>query len=474
MNPIYIVCTMSLMCGLANSYPTFGIGRVQRSGAMAPLYPPQTAQQYYEQNMPQYLSVPSYPQPLQRVYDEYNNRQNYYYYPREEYHSFGMPTYRGEYKPTPYYYARPSFSLDEEERLQRLEQSNPLDDLHEEIQQEHELERARALLQKGQFQDQSGWYPRQVQPQAQPVSSSNYVEDDNANSEFMRNLVMYNKQLDSLDNRETYDNNNNIDDYEEEYVEDPTWYDTTSIQVERPYNYNNEEEMPNQPMLTYQTQPHQQQQPLMKPASSDYDEEVKELKELAASKNHQYVPPAFPGNNNNWQQDANYESQSDYDDDDWINWDRKRSIQPKKDMGIFSLSEKKLPATNNKLNNIFASQTTKKPEVKASTTEKPKIVAKPHTGQKEVVLPRPANPVRRPFTEPVMKMLENESKAKAKKSNTQPIYGTIKQIIDMEENLSHVSRNTLTPFNLWFSVKLAFTSPCPASRNAYKRIKNSQ
>lgn len=438
---------MSLMCGLANSYPTFGVGRVQRASAMAePLYPPQTAQQYYEQNMPQYLSVPSYPQPLQRVYDEYNNRQNYYYYPREEYHSFGMPTYRGEYKPTPYYYARPSFSLDEEERLQRLEQSNPLDDLHEEIQQEHELERARALLQKGgQYQKQSGWYPRQMQPQAPPVSS-NFAED-NANSEFMRNLVMYNKQLDSLDNRgENFETNNNIDDYEEEYEEDPTWYDTTSIQVERPY-YNNEE-MPNQQMLTYQThaQQHQQKQPLMKPVSSDYDEEVKELKELAASKNHDYVPPAFPGNNNNWQQDVNYESESDYDDD-WINWDRKRSIQPKKDMGIFSLGEKKLPAAskmNLNSNNIFASQTTKKPEVK-TTTEKPKMVAKPYTGQKEVVLPRPANPVRRPFTEPVMKMLEKESKAKAKKSNTQPIYGTIKQIIDMEENLSHVSKN-INPF----------------------------
>ena len=459
MNSIYLVCTMSLMCGLANSYPTFSNGRVQRANAMAsPLYPPQTAQQYYEQNMPQYLSVPSYPQPLQRVYDEYNNRQNYYYYPREEYHSFGMPTYRGEYKPTPYYYARPSFSLDEEERLQRLEQSNPLDDLHEEIQQEHELERARALLQKGQYQDQSAWYPRQqLTPAIAPPVSSNHpnYQEDNTNSEFMRNLVMYNKQLDSLDNRgDNYDNN--MDDYEEEYVEDPSWYDTTSIQSEQPYNYNNNndnnEELDNQQMLTYQPQaqlqPHyQQKQTLQKPITDDYDEEVKELKDLAAHKNHQYVPPSFPGNNNNWQQELNYENEQPDYEDDWINWDKKRSIQPKKDLGIFNLAEQKLPATktNDKINNIdnyniFASQTTKKPEVKTSTTEKPKMtIVIPHKGQKEVVLPRPATPVRRPFTEPVMRMLENESRAKAKKSNTQPIFGTIKKIIDMEENLSHVS-----------------------------------
>lgn len=63
-------------------------------------------------------------------------------------------------------------------------------------------------------------------------------------------------------------------------------------------------------------------------------------------------------------------------------------------------------------------------EVPATTTERPIS-----SGQKEVVLPRPANPVRRPYTERL-----------SIRSQHQPsVYDTIKQLLSMEQDLRQVS-----------------------------------
>lgn len=404
---------------------------------MVPIYTQGSQPQYYDKtananymSQPQYLSV-SYPQP--RVADDYNRQPNpYYYYPRQDYQSplYGIPTYRGDYQPKPYYFAQPSYSSSDD----HIETTNPLDYLHEEILQENERER-----------------------------SMN-------NAAFMQNLALYNKQVDSLHGRQqqlqqlqdlyNLKSTNDPEDYDVEQPND--WYDQTSILVD-PSSfevYNNDyQAMP-------QTSSNQYQYPSR---PSDYDDEmVKELRDLTkqtrkgsgSSQNYAAPPMKQTYTNLDWQQDMPQESddviEPEYDDEDdsWINWDQKRSIQPKKDYGLVDL--KQTQSTGNKLPVGKTSKpsvlTTQAPVL--SSTESSKLISKLHKGQKEVVLPRPAAPVRKPFTEPIMKMMKanNDVDGKPRKSEqTPPIYKTIKQIIDMEQNLSHVS--TQLPVLLFETVK---------------------
>jgi hypothetical protein len=157
-------------------------------------------------------------------------------------------------------------------------------------------------------------------------------------------------------------------------------------------------------------------------------------------------------NNQDWQQDmppvveedilSQEPEYDDVDEDTWINWGQKRDIQPKKDHGLVDTKQTQQPVDK------LPKAKTSKPSVslqtlmQSPTMENSKLIAKLHKGQKEVVLPRPAAPVRKPFTEPIMKMMKanNDVDSKPRKSEqTPPIYKTIKQIIDMEQNLSHVS-----------------------------------
>jgi hypothetical protein len=456
MKPIFVACIVLLTCGYSNSYPVFGTKRYQRTntaGSSVPIYNAQ-APQYFDTsntNYPQQYVYQSYPQqiqqPVQRISD-------YYYSPQRDYQYFGMPTYKGEYnRPSSYYYAYPITSYNDE----RVE-TNPLDDLHEEILQEHERERSQY----------DNWYQQQ-QPQLQPDNN------DYTNAEFMRNLVMYNKQLDRMNNKQNLQNLNSYNDYGD-YEEDPDngeWYDTTSIKLN---GYDNGRS-PQKSQQTYQQTPQK--------FTSELDQDVSELKKL---KTHhadtpsvakqsrydtaaQYESPALANQNQydtqyyspnkNWQQDTagynsyenTYEPEYDESDSDWINWERKRDIQPKKDIGIFGLSESNInrkPQVKNPQDNLRP--TTKKPETSTQKVEKVsnELPTKSHKGQKEVVLPRPATPVRKPFTDPVMKMLEqksNKQDSKTKKSARSPIYDTIAKIIDMEENLNHVSTLPLTYFS---------------------------
>ncbi|XP_058056746.1 uncharacterized protein LOC131208114 [Anopheles bellator] len=192
------------------SYPVFGTKRYTRGnvipageygggqvGALAlPVY--HHPARYYEPQLPQqYFPFAPY-QPTTDYYDDLgyyggnDGATSFYYRPpppppqlphrryqrnNERYTSYGLPTYRGEYKPTPYYYSHgPSYSYSDEH-----ESSNPLDDLHEEMLQEDERERARDYYPVGQEQ----WYESPSRP----------------DSTFLRNLILYNQQLQSFAGR---------------------------------------------------------------------------------------------------------------------------------------------------------------------------------------------------------------------------------------------------------------------------------
>uniref|UniRef100_A0A182RTB8 Uncharacterized protein n=1 Tax=Anopheles funestus TaxID=62324 RepID=A0A182RTB8_ANOFN len=181
----------------SNSFPVFGTKRYARSnllpsseyggqGLSLPVYHLPNARYYDAQVPAQYFPYAPYQPPSSNdYYDDAgyygDTGKSYYYLPQpqhrryqrnnERYTSYGLPTYRGEYKPTPYYYAHgPSYSYSDDH-----ESSNPLDDLHEEMLQEDERERARDYYPVGQEQ----WYES---PSRQ-------------DSAFLRNLILYNSQL---------------------------------------------------------------------------------------------------------------------------------------------------------------------------------------------------------------------------------------------------------------------------------------
>lgn len=432
MKPFVAVYMVVLTCGLTHSYPGYGSKRFNKANLaepLLPLYMQPPQQQYYDKTVnsnyqqPQYLSLP-YPQTA-RIADDYNyNSRNpspsYYYYPREDYPSelYGTPQYRGDYQPKPYYFAqqydRPSEN--------HLETTNPLDYLHEEILQENERER-----------------------------SMN-------NAAFMQNLALYNKQVDSLHARQqqlqqfqdlyNLKSSNDPDDYEME--QQPTdWYDQTSIIMD-PSTYesfnNDYQQLSQAPSYQYQYQAR----------PSDYEDEVvKELQDLTKQHRKSGKDQVFASsskdayNRQDWQQDMPSESdeviEPEYEDEEdaFINWGgQKRNVQPKKDYGLED--DKQVHQTSvNKLSDVKTSKPSVSTENPISSTENSKLLSKLHRGQKEVVLPRPAAPVRKPFTDPIMKMMKANSKAdgkpRASEQQTLPIYKTIKQIIDMEQNLSHVS-----------------------------------
>lgn len=426
-----------LTSGFTYSYSAYGNKRLNRMNVAEPVMPAYTQPvqpQYYDkplastnylQSQPQYLSLP-YPQPhtAEDFSNSRNQNPNYYYYPRQDYQSplYGVPTYRGDYQPKPYYFAQPSYSSTDD----RVEATNPLDYLHEEILQENERERTMN------------------------------------NAAFMQNLALYNKQVDSLHGRQQqlqqlqdFYNLKSVNDPDDYDVEQPNdWYDQTAIVVD-PNTFegysNDYQMMPQASSGQYE----------YAPRPSDYDDEmVKELRDLTKQSRKsgiakEYSPPSMKQKYRNldWQSDMPQESEDvtepEYDDDDsWINWDQKRSVQPKKDIGLVD-AKQTMKSTWNKLPAAKFSSTTIKPIQTTTAKESSKLIAKLHKGQKEVVLPRPAAPVRKPFTEPIMKMMKAkmEAEVKPEKSEpTPPIYKTIKQIIDMEQNLSHVSNSLLSFF----------------------------
>lgn len=103
----------------------------------------------------------------------YADEENVDDLPEREY-LYGKPTYHGEYKPTRYYYARaPSYSYPYGDRVES--NSNPLDDLHEEmLQEDHNRQRVKSDA------------PQWLQNAGQPSSLT---------GNFMKNLMLHNNGM---------------------------------------------------------------------------------------------------------------------------------------------------------------------------------------------------------------------------------------------------------------------------------------
>jgi hypothetical protein len=417
---IVLFSTLTISC----SYPVFGTKRYTRanlipphdlSSMSMPAYP--AVPQYYD--TPQYAPAPSYNS------EYYDDGYNYFYYPQQmqrrlqrqdRYLSYGLPTYRGEYRPSTYYYAHgPSYTFSDD----HVESTNPMDDLHEEIMQEDERERAHEYYPVGQEQ----WYENPTKP--------------DSNNNFLRTLLRYNNQVNAYKPYEY----NNEEEFEDEEYEDPEATDYYDSPVQESYNsyasYN-----------PFTSNNYQSSMRASQPSKDD--EEVEELKSLISQQknNKNYAVPSVKQHNSeqyisqDWQKDAsayNSPSFSEYDpeyDDSWINWDKKRSLQPKK------MDHPKMTTTTTaKPSTTIKPSTTKMPQ-RVVVTSRPKSLTfgsdhVHHGGQKEVVLPRPATPVRNGFAavlKPSAKESASKEHDKAAKQ-TKNIYDTIKQMIDMEKNL---------------------------------------
>ncbi|XP_063699977.1 uncharacterized protein LOC134830425 isoform X2 [Culicoides brevitarsis] len=378
---ILLCCLTSYLCH-AYSYPIFGTTRFQR----APQY---QAAQYY--NVPNVYNDP--------------NLENAYYFPRHESGLFGLPTYEGEYNPTPVYYAQgPSYSyLDDKDS-----NMNPMDDLHEEIMQEEAMDR------------------REFGPIGQEIwyESPSHTSDSlsRANAAFLNNLMLYQRQFGGpkIDVNKDFEDKSENSNYDYDYDDrmgDINWFDSLS---------------------------HQKNDAVSVPLYKNYideinsDKEVKQLKELVDK--HRRDHDTLYALNNKLHSNSNQQAEIEDEYDEWINWDKKRSTIPKKVFQEKTSNVDKPVLAKPSLKNVLKTTTTQKPMMKALT--------KAIDGQKEVVLPRPANPVRIPFRQ--LSFDEKQQKLqKPKQLITEPkkennsqsnhssgaIYDTIKHILRLEKNL---------------------------------------
>lgn len=271
--------------------------------------------------------------------------------PEREY-LYGKPTYHGEYKPTRYYYARaPNYNYYND----HAESTNPLDDLHEEMLQEDHNRQRNVPSGKAQWNQNSG----------QPKTLS---------SNFMKNLmVRVNTPTNDMTN--TYDDeeipnpyfNDDLSKQNSEPIDyfDPlkfqahpfNHYDSSaSLNKQNYYNHENhgnhenhenhkENEYYNTKIVMNKNQFQNDHRPDLKE-----DKEEKELESLRTNfknawdkNNHNddeqddrvkqstnEASTSFNNKHNNMYT-GNYDSGFDYDEDEWINWNRKRSL-PKKQL----------------------------------------------------------------------------------------------------------------------------------------------
>ncbi|XP_037024829.1 uncharacterized protein LOC119066438 [Bradysia coprophila] len=390
------------------SYPVFGTKRYHRAiNANKGIMPVYSAPYYDEPILAP--TFPRYP----------SDTSNYYYVPRRESQYYGLPTYRGEYKPTQYYYAHsPSYYDD------RSDQANPLDDLHEEMLHEDQRDRLRDYS-----IGQETWYEN-------PAAA----RQDKLTNVFLKNLIAYNKE--QLNEEPELDDGQNgeFDEYSD--GNDAEYYDQPSNNNLNIRKYSN----------------HQQQH--QNSFKENEDKDVMDLNSLAA--NSYNKEPISQSNYPDYQQDFSntYEEEDpEYDDDTWINWSSKRSggnaDQPIKPIGLATFSDRK-PSTEQHLHKpIVSVPTTKQAPSKPSSAETTTTAqhndnAKgSKTGQKEIVLPRPATPVRTPFSEPLMEMLTHNAihdkrqvPGNSKTKSPSTVYDTIRQLLAMEQNLDKTATET--------------------------------
>ncbi|XP_055685451.1 uncharacterized protein LOC129791344 [Lutzomyia longipalpis] len=397
---------------LTEAYPIFGTKRYHRASSIPLQLNP----------IPIYTAVPQY----------------YDYSPYEaQYQAYGLPIYHGEYKPTQYYYAQgPSYSYYDD---RGEDAPNPMDHLHEEMLQEDERER---FHENSLPIGQETWY---AEPAArQPDSLAN------ANAAFLRNLIAYNSQMNAAAAAPEQNDDGEFEEYSD-FSDGGGYFDSPQVDTYSG-NFN----------------PYEASQRLNGNLHEDEDDDVQELKHLAYEKEHQNphatIHKSLPTKHqpapvqDSWRHGNEaafhqYDSDPEYEDE-WINWDSKRSVLPIKQKDVGSI----LAFSDRKPSNLVAKH-------KEGSTVAPPVVTpnakEGKSGQKEVVLPRPATPVNQPFTASAMKYLkqqadvasspkEENSKDTTKRSpgkGKQSVYDTIKHLIAMEHSLEESAQKEQQQLN---------------------------
>lgn len=505
-------------------------------------YPIFGTKRYHRNNAPQFIA----PQPLQMQYDPMDgyyadDPSNYLYYaPHDpQYHSYGMPVYRGDYKPTPYLYAQgPTYQYYEDNKGA----TNPLDDLHEEMLEEDERERAEKQHQKQQqmrqyYQQHNHHQPPQMlsnaneddypelimkqptyyqpnyeaqqqQQQQQPLNVD-YAEDENgdfvdasyaqANAAFLNDLIQYNRQISKgrtgkqssssktqSTNAHAESRNRNVQSGRRDYS--TNWNLDYPTGAGAAVNYDEQWQQP----ADYDYEGYSMDSASGADGHKTEDKAVRQLEALTHSRDKtspnaatsssplRKVDPMHPHQVENQFNDEDYWSgagsaaasssldkdselngqNNNYEyDDEWINWDSKRSVgQP---ISITAFTDRKPAKVMKVPENHFVLDTTS--TASPQRVDKITSLMAGKSGQKEEVLMRPAPPVRNPFSAPVMKMLEHQESLKTNKyeqhvavedldnkkrsesnssSERKPkatLYDTIKHLLDMEQQLKEVS-----------------------------------
>lgn len=557
------------------TYPVFGTKRYHRSTGRSSLIeqqpppppppaPPATlydgdglAQDYYETS-PYEMSYQE-PQPALYNYPEQPalDEELINYMPDRESEYYGLPTYKGDYHPTPYYYSQgPSYRYYDDRNKQA---SNPLDDIHERIQLEDARERQKLL--------ENSYYGEGYAPAGSRT-------DSKLTSTFLRNLIAYNNQM----NQNAYMSQPADYSGANEYNGTPNLdmrYEAPNVQ-EIPHQKQNRHKQPKKGKKQRNGKKQKQQQSVVNeydngnnvapialanqeenalyPHQPPFDEpkivdqDVEALNSLVSNKKQ--PQPKSPKNNRksgnkkqkqrqrqqakkekerrdrelaleeqrqqqiladqeqiarremlaqqqaeerrqqqelqqqqmrreqllmqqqlqgeiaspqyaDYQQEpstlTDYFVEPEYDDS-WSTWERKRSQVPQ--MPMMTIEE--LVALSNmqpQEPRTTTSTTTTTTTTTAAPAMEPAIHSRsariPGDGQKEIMQPRPANPLRHPFASPLMEMLTHNALDKEReeekrdvssngeiKSNTAAdatVYDTIKKLLAIEQSLDEVS-----------------------------------
>lgn len=384
---LLFIAVIAILLSTVFSFPysIYDIRRTLRANGNVP--PISGSRQHYDQ--PSYRPLSQYNSNYDTLYD--TGADNYYVddddvddsndRPEREY-LYGKPTYRGEYKPTRYYYARaPNYNYYND----HVESTNPLDDLHEEmLQEDHNRQRNIPSSVNAQWMQSSG----------QPKSLTNNI---------MKNL-MRNVNTPKNDMNIAYDNDGDTlnpyfdDDLSKQNAEpndyfDPLKYQTnpfnhydssTSFNKQNYYNHENHgnhgNHNDNKNSMTnkkYQTNNYKH--------DSSGDEDEKELESLRdnyknawnindhndnvdydddnGAKQSTNVGKSSLKNKQSDIYTGNYDSGFNYDEDEWINWNRKRSL-PKQQL-------RPLKALEYELTKAIQQQSDTSDALKLSTTTVP-------------------------------------------------------------------------------------------------------
>lgn len=543
------------------SYPIYGTKRFHQGGDSSPalmpfvapvqIYTPIQTGGAVDQRMDGYLGD--------------DPRSYLYYVPHDpNIHSYGMPVYHGEYKPSPYLYAQaPTYQYYDEK-----EPSNPLDDLHEEMLEEDEREREEEQQQfiqhhpygqqkyyqhqqKQQQQQQllNDDYPdltkhrnyyqpiyepptvkgnrhqkqqQQQQPRNQPQpqqlwqSNMDYdqnieADDDSdamlmepsyvqANAAFLKDLIEYNREINSgkkghdtntahghLQNRngpsatttsqKDYNTNWNFDYPEQEQYaigQDPYDYDGQQ------YEYQQQQEQPQyNSAMDDKAVRELQELTHNRDKSSQFSSESGTLRKIDfAAHEKQEKQQQQPNVEDYWMMSDRpaqnkdselYGNQYEYEDggDEWINWDSKRSVN--KPISIVAFTDRK-PASKIMITKVpenhfvldggdvttttttSKSASTENSESSSSSEKGPSktgssVTTNAKAGQKEIVLMRPAPPVRHPFSAPVLKMLEQQESLKTNK------YDSHAAVEDLDNKKRSASGTEMKSANVFDTIK---------------------